>query len=91
MAEGIDIDVPFNCDDGGSAVVGVGRGKLFGNMEQTPVRGVHEIGNPVSSSTYLVTDSHTPTPHRPSLRIFPGIGRGVSAVRHPVSSFARMR
>lgn len=86
------MDVPFNYDDGGNAVVGVGRGKLFGNVEPTPVRGVHEIGNPVSSSTYLVTDLHTSTPHRPgpSLRNFPGIGRGVSAVRHPVSSFTRM-
>lgn len=82
------MDVPFSCDEGGNAVVGVGRGKLMGDMEPTPQRSVHAIGNPVSSSTYLVTDM--PTQHRPSLRNFTGIGRGVSAARHPVSSFTHM-
>ncbi|KAL2087302.1 hypothetical protein ACEWY4_018361 [Coilia grayii] len=89
MAEGNDMGVPLNWDEGGN-LMGVGRGKLLGDMESTPVRGVHGIGNPVSSSTYLVTDSPTPTQRMPSLRSFPGVGRSVNTVGRPVSSFTHM-
>lgn len=81
--------MPLNFDEGANVVCG-GRGKLLEEMESTPVRGVHAIGNPVSSSTYMVTDSPTPTQHMSTLRNLPGIGRGGSAVGHPVTSFTHM-
>ena len=56
-------------------------------FEDTPVKGVGALGNPVSSSTREHTDTHPSAPHMHTLGDASDIGSGVSPVGRPVFSY----